>query len=790
MDMSRHTPPPVSPRPIACEEHDDYRLRYERLLLERGQEMREAAARVRQEAEERRRAEGEAQASQERFRILVEHSRDLILIVDANARVTYCSPSVQELVGYRQDEIIGRIADQFIDAEDLRAVAALRASRDAAQASARGRGTLRVRTRDGSLRWFEWTASSHLDDEAINGIVINARDVTASVVAERRLRASEERYRLLAESSPDMIYMIGADCRVSYLNERAAQILGATPDELVDQPLQDLFTSEAGDRIWASVQRVLTSGEDYEGESLITYPRGELWMRTHLAAVRDEAGVVTGVLGVSHDITHHHEAREALAESERHYRSLFEDSPVPLWLEDHSAVKPRLEQLLRAGITDLESHLRAHPDETLRLQSLIRAVNVNRAAAELCRAASPQEVIDGEKTLYPPGCPGGIPSFWAAAMAGRRTAHLAEVDASSPTRPLRLMETYIIAPGHEDSFDQVYVADVEVTERRRTEELLARYRLLFAEARDIMWFVRSGDGRIVEANAAAEVAYGYSRDELLELTIADLRADEDGPLLAEQMRQAAAGGVLFETEHRRKDGTLIPVEVSSRGIVTLDGETLLLSVIRDVTERKKTQDELARAAERLERTLQAVVAALSGTAELRDPYTAGHQRRVAELACAIAAKLDWGPERIAALRTAALLHDLGKMIVPAEILSKPGRLTDAEFSLIREHAAAGAEIVADIDFGDDIAAIVRQHHERLDGSGYPLGLSGADILPEAKVLAVADVVEAMISHRPYRAALSQSEALDELRAGAGRRYDEQAAAACIELLEVERLVLP
>jgi PAS domain S-box-containing protein/putative nucleotidyltransferase with HDIG domain len=398
-------------------------------------------------------------------------------------------------------------------------------------------------------------------------------------------------------------------------------------------------------------------------------------------------------------------------------------------------------------------------------------------------------MIERKQELYPPGCAGGLPSFWAAALAGQRTSTFDHIDVPFSDHTLQLMETYIVAPGHEEAFDRVFIADIDVSERRRSEDLLQRYRLLFAEARDIMWFVRAEDGRIVEANAAAEAAYGYSREELLALRIADMRADGHSPALVEQLHAAGAGGVLFEVEHRRRDGSMFPVEVSSRGIATQDGETLLLSVIRDVTVRKQTEGELTQATARLERIAEGAVAALGMTAELRDPYTAGHQRRVAKLACAIAGELGWDAERIATVRTAALLHDLGKIVVPAEILSKPGKLTETEFSLIRQHAAAGAEILADIDFEHDIATMVRQHHERLDGSGYPAGLRNGDILPEARVLAVADVVEAMVSHRPYRPALPLQAALGEIKDGSGRRYDADVCSACARLARDVRFLL-
>jgi putative nucleotidyltransferase with HDIG domain len=177
------------------------------------------------------------------------------------------------------------------------------------------------------------------------------------------------------------------------------------------------------------------------------------------------------------------------------------------------------------------------------------------------------------------------------------------------------------------------------------------------------------------------------------------------------------------------------------------------------------------------------VAALRATTELRDPYTAGHQRRVAELAGAIAAGLGWDEARIEMVTTAGLLHDVGKIIVPAEILSRPGRLSELEMEIIRQHAAASAALIAGIEFGGPVAAIVNQHHERLDGSGYPQGLRGENILPEARILAVADVVEAMSSHRPYRPALGMDVALAEVREHAGEKYDADIVTVCVRLVE-------
>jgi putative nucleotidyltransferase with HDIG domain len=203
----------------------------------------------------------------------------------------------------------------------------------------------------------------------------------------------------------------------------------------------------------------------------------------------------------------------------------------------------------------------------------------------------------------------------------------------------------------------------------------------------------------------------------------------------------------------------------------------------DVTAQVEAQDEVLRQAEQLRRTVAGAVLAMSHVVETRDPYTAGHERRVAELATAIAAEMGLAGEALEALRLAGTIHDIGKIAVPAEILAKPGRLSEVEFNLIKQHPESGFEILGDIDFGRPVAEIVLQHHERLDGSGYPRALTGKEILPEARILAVADVVEAMSSHRPYRAALGMAAALAEVREYAGLKYDAAVVAACVRLVE-------
>ncbi len=203
--------------------------------------------------------------------------------------------------------------------------------------------------------------------------------------------------------------------------------------------------------------------------------------------------------------------------------------------------------------------------------------------------------------------------------------------------------------------------------------------------------------------------------------------------------------------------------------------------LRTGVERDRAVEERERYEQRLHASLTGVVAAMAATLEMRDPYTAGHQRRVAGLAAAIARELGLEADRIEGLHLAGLVHDLGKISVPAEILSKPSRLSDIEFRLIQAHAEAGYEILKDVEFPWPIADIVRQHHERLDGSGYPQGLKGDRMLQESKIMAVADVVEAISSHRPYRPALGIDAGLAEIARGRGAIYDADAVDACVRL---------
>ncbi len=207
----------------------------------------------------------------------------------------------------------------------------------------------------------------------------------------------------------------------------------------------------------------------------------------------------------------------------------------------------------------------------------------------------------------------------------------------------------------------------------------------------------------------------------------------------------------------------------------------VIKYIRDITYRVEAQHSVEESLKNLQKALKGTVKALANTLESKDPYTAGHQRRVVKLACALARELGESPHYVEGIRVMGFLHDLGKIAIPGEILSKPSRLSHYEFNLIKIHPQAGYDILKEIDFPWPVALAVLQHHERLDGSGYPHGLLGDDIIMEARILAVADVVEAIVSHRPYRPALGIDQAMMEISQHQGVRYDPAVVQACLKL---------
>lgn len=341
--------------------------------------------------------------------------------------------------------------------------------------------------------------------------------------------------------------------------------------------------------------------------------------------------------------------------------------------------------------------------------------------------------------------------------------------------------TYAFVP---DNLVMVHVEDV--TERRLAEKNLieseARYRSLFDRSLDNI-FIIDYKGNFIDANNSALTQYGYGKEDLSALNIASFMDSDQMKLSRKIMREIRKTGAqkeLSELKLRYRDKDIYMETQGSA--VMLNGKSEAVQIIaRDITRRKKAEAELNETLESLRKSLGSIVGVLASALEFRDPYTACHQSRSTNLACAIALEMGLELDRIEGLRMAGSVHDIGKLSIPAEILAKPKRLNKLEYSLIQEHPQSGYEILKNVESPWPLAQIVYQHHERLDGSGYPLNLKGDEIIVEARILGVADVVEAMCSHRPYRPSLGISAALEEIEKNIGITYDADAARACIKL---------
>jgi PAS domain S-box-containing protein len=339
----------------------------------------------------------------------------------------------------------------------------------------------------------------------------------------------------------------------------------------------------------------------------------------------------------------------------------------------------------------------------------------------------------------------------------------------------------------------------DITERKTAEQLAQslseqmQHYLAFSPIVSYALTFENGAWRPVWVSDNVARLFGYSQQEVLDpgWWAAHLHPEDRDAALAGMQTLTAAGELGHEYRFVRKDGGTIWILDKLRLVSDEQGWPLrAVGAWSDIGVRRKAEATIRDYAVRLEGTLTATVDAMSTMVELRDPYTAGHEQRVAMLAVAIAAEMGLGEELQRGLRVAGAVHDIGKIAVPAEILSKPGQLTDIERQLARFHPEQGYQILRGIPFPWPVAEVAHQHHERMDGSGYPLGLKGDAILLEARIVAVADVVESMLSHRPYRPALGIEAALHEIESHAGAYYDTAVAGACLRLFREKGYVVP
>ena len=340
---------------------------------------------------------------------------------------------------------------------------------------------------------------------------------------------------------------------------------------------------------------------------------------------------------------------------------------------------------------------------------------------------------------------------------------------------------------------RVLSAEQGVRARKAAEKSLreseAKFRSLVESTSDWIWEIDE-HGNYTYSSPQVLGMLGYTAEDVIGKTPFDLMTPEDAGRIRDRFASIAGERKhfkLLENANLHKNGQVVSLETSGTPMFDAHGVFKgYRGIDRDITERKEAEKERRASAEKLEQILFQTIEAIAATVEARDPYTAGHQQRVALLASAIASEMGLSAEIIHGISLAASIHDLGKIRVPAEILSKPGRLNQIEYELVKGHSQTGYDIIKHIQFPLPIAQMVLQHHERQDGSGYPQGLKEGQILLEAKILAVADVVEAMSSHRPYRPSLGMGAALEEIAKNRGVYYDERVVDSCLALFREKK----
>ena len=331
----------------------------------------------------------------------------------------------------------------------------------------------------------------------------------------------------------------------------------------------------------------------------------------------------------------------------------------------------------------------------------------------------------------------------------------------------------------------ILLAIEDVTGRRQLENIIEesedRYRHICETADDGILLLEKSKGAITHANRSIKAMLGYSRKECIGKKLTNIGFAEDKCDIQEILRTLEREGIIYynDTSIKNKAGQDIDVDVCM-----INNSRFIQCNIRDITVRKQMEDDIKQNFLRTRKALEKTIHAISSLAERRDPYVAGHQHRVADLARAIATEMGLTTDRIESIGLAAAIHDIGKICIPADILCRPAKLTDTEFNFIKTHAKSGFDILKDIEFPWPIARMIIEHHERMNGSGYPKGLSKDSTLLESRILAVADVVEAMNSRRPYRPSLGIDAALNEITGNKNILYDPEVVDACLRVFKM------
>jgi PAS domain S-box-containing protein len=565
---------------------------------------------------------------------------------------------------------------------------------------------------------------------------------------------SAEKYRSLVENIRDVIYELDSQGVVLYISPSVRDLLGFDPAEIVGKSFIDLAYKDDHNLMteWFSE---LYKGKESPSEYRVSSKSGEIkWTRTNTRPIMEE-GLFKGAQGILVDVTAQRRAEETLRKSEEKYRWVLNNMADVITVMDMN--------LRFTYVSPSIMRMRGYTAEEAVAQTFEQVMTPESLEISA-------KVFEEEMTLE------------AGGTADPDRIRTVEVEQYRKDGSIVLMENHLSFL-RDEAKKPVGIISVshDITQRRRSENHIRRQTDAIEAAIDGIALLNE-DGEYVYLNQAHVRIYGYENAE--ELVGKSWRilydADELQRLDEEVIPKIHQEGYWQgEALGMKKDGSKFPQGLS---LTALHGGGLIC-VVRDITERKQAEVELQRILDSLRKAVGTTIQVMVSAVEARDPYTAGHQIRVANLACAIATEMGLPQDKIEGIRMAGSIHDIGKLSIPAEILSKPTKLTNLEFSLIKEHPLKGYEMLKDVESPWPLAQIVYQHHERMDGSGYPGNLKGDEIIMEARILAVADVVEAMASYRPYRPAIGVEAALNEIEKNKGTLYDIDAVDACLRLFQ-------
>jgi PAS domain S-box-containing protein len=698
---------------------------------------------------EQRQAMDSLAQSERRYRILVETLQEGLGIVDLDENIDFANSAFCNIFGYPREKLTGMNLGEFVSRDEFEKVRQETAKR---KRNAASQYELRIKRKDGTFRDISIHASPWLNEKGeCKGTIGVLLDITEQKQVQEALQESEEKYRTMIEHSNDMIWKLDEQGNFTYYNKRAEEISGYNLREWLGKSFAPLLHPED----LPAIQKVFLEtmkGNPQQYEVRVYRKDRSIFVLSVNTVPLFKSGKVVGTVSFGRDITEQKRAQEALQESEEKYRTMIEHSNDMIWT------------------LDLEGNF----------------TYVNKRAEQI----SGHKLDDGFgkhfATLIPPEDLPRIQKVFLETMSGKSQHYEGNVYKKDGS-------VFVLSINTAPLFKSGKIVGTvsfgrDITKQKQTQEALGKseekYETFVNNVNVGIYRNTVGPkGKFIEANPAAIKMFGYeSKDEFLSIDVVDLYQNpEDRERFNEKM---LANGFARDEELqlKKKDGK--PIFCSVFAVVVKDEQGKIKyydGIIEDITKRKKVEQELKASYKKLKKILNGTINALASTTEKRDPYTAGHQQRVTQLACVIAREMGFSEERIEGMRMACVVHDIGKIYVAAEILNKPVRLTDIEMALIKTHCQIGYEILKTIEFPWPIAEVVLQHHERMDGSGYPQGLKGKDILHEAKILAVVDVVEAMSSHRPYRSSFGVDLALNEIKENRGKLYDPEIVDVCLKL---------